>query len=160
VAGAAPWGFEEGFGPVSRFSRHPEGSTSALTGRETEIELLKRLLGQTHQAIDLLEEVRGELLRLHARHAAEPGGLGQLASDASGHGGGAGLGSLTPRQREVAALVAAGKKNHEIAELLFLSRSTVERHLARIFARLGLSSRTTLAALVERERSARGEESS
>ena len=58
-------------------------------------------------------------------------------------------GSLTTRQVEVLRLVAVGKTNREIAEVLVLSHRTVQRHLDNIFAKLGVSSRVaaTTAAL-------------
>lgn len=45
---------------------------------------------------------------------------------------------LTPREREVLILVAAGKSNKEIGELLFISAHTVERHRANIMEKLSL----------------------
>jgi predicted ATPase/DNA-binding CsgD family transcriptional regulator/transcriptional regulator with XRE-family HTH domain len=56
-----------------------------------------------------------------------------------------GIGSLTEREREVAALIAQGLTNHAIAEQLVISERTVERHVANIFAKLDLSSRTQIA---------------
>jgi DNA-binding CsgD family transcriptional regulator len=53
---------------------------------------------------------------------------------------------LTAREVEVLRLVAAGKTNHEIAALLFLSDKTVARHLSNIFSKLGVTSRTAAAA--------------
>ena len=56
---------------------------------------------------------------------------------------------LTQREREVAALAAAGKTNRAIATALFISERTVETHIAAIFDRFDLSSRTELASLLE-----------
>jgi len=53
---------------------------------------------------------------------------------------------LTPRQLEIAELVAAGMSNAEIAERLFLSVRTVTSHLDHIYTRLGIGSRAALAA--------------
>ncbi len=56
--------------------------------------------------------------------------------------------SLTPREHQVAALVAAGASNKAIAEELSISPTTVARHVANISAKLGFSSRTQIAAWV------------
>lgn len=48
---------------------------------------------------------------------------------------------LTPRQRDVLALVATGATNNEIAERLVLSARTVDHHVAAVLAKLGASSR-------------------
>jgi DNA-binding CsgD family transcriptional regulator len=58
---------------------------------------------------------------------------------------------LSPREREVAAQVAAGKTNREIAATLFLSEKTVESHLSRIYSKLDVHSRAALTAIVARE---------
>ena len=60
------------------------------------------------------------------------------------------LGALSAREREVADLVAAGATNPEIAARLFLSRKTVEHHVSNALAKLGLHSRSELAARVGR----------
>lgn len=57
------------------------------------------------------------------------------------------LASLSPREREVAALVSAGHTNRKIASLLFVSEKTVESHLSHIFTKVGVGSRAALAAL-------------
>ena len=51
---------------------------------------------------------------------------------------------LTEREREVAGLIAQGKSNDEIASALVLSKRTVEKHVAHIFAKVGLTSRPQL----------------
>ena len=51
---------------------------------------------------------------------------------------------LTRREREIAALVADGLGNRDIAERLFLSKRTVDSHIEHIFTKLGFSSRTQL----------------
>lgn len=58
------------------------------------------------------------------------------------------VGKLTPRQREVAALVASGLTNMEIAERLVLTPGTVANHVEGILRRLGFRSRTQVAALL------------
>lgn len=55
---------------------------------------------------------------------------------------------LTRREREVAILAAGGLPAREIGERLYVSRRTVESHLARIYGKLGISSRSELAALL------------
>jgi len=54
---------------------------------------------------------------------------------------------LTPREREVLRLVAAGKRNREIAAELVVSEHTVARHLQNIYAKLRVSSNTAASAL-------------
>lgn len=60
----------------------------------------------------------------------------------------AGLTSLTTREREIADLVAGGHSNVEIAETLFLSRKTIERHVSSILAKLNVRNRAELAARI------------
>jgi predicted ATPase/DNA-binding CsgD family transcriptional regulator len=56
------------------------------------------------------------------------------------------FGGLTPREREVARLVAQGKSNRAIAEDLVVGVSTVEAHITHILTKLGFSSRSQIAA--------------
>jgi RNA polymerase sigma factor (sigma-70 family) len=56
------------------------------------------------------------------------------------------LSELSEREREVLRLGAAGMSNEEIAERLFLSTRTVERHLSNVYAKLRLSGKSARAA--------------
>jgi ATP/maltotriose-dependent transcriptional regulator MalT len=57
---------------------------------------------------------------------------------------------LTPREREVLTLVAAGRSNPEIARELFISPKTASVHVSNLLAKLGLSSRVQAASLLGR----------
>jgi DNA-binding NarL/FixJ family response regulator len=58
---------------------------------------------------------------------------------------------LSPRELEIAMLVTQGFTNQKIAAELYLSVRTVETHLSRVFAKLGVTSRTGVAAMLARE---------
>ena len=73
------------------------------------------------------EQARSELARVGARRPAPAG-------------------ELTPTERRVAELAAEGLANKEIAQALFVTVSTVEVHLSNAYAKLGIRSRTQLAA--------------
>lgn len=53
---------------------------------------------------------------------------------------------LTPRELEILRLISAGLKNREIADQLFISLSTVKRHIANIYGKLGVGHRTQALA--------------
>jgi DNA-binding NarL/FixJ family response regulator len=57
---------------------------------------------------------------------------------------------LTPREREVLALIADGASNRAIAEALFISQKTAGVHVSNLLAKLGVSSRLEAAALAHR----------
>lgn len=63
----------------------------------------------------------------------------------------AGLARLSPREHDVGRLVADGRTNDEIGSTLKIGSKTVETHLARLFERLGVASRTELAMRAVRE---------
>ena len=79
--------------------------------------------------------------------------VAELRPLARGHGsdGAAnGVEVLTPREREVLALVAEGRSNREIGEQLFVSTKTASVHVSNILAKLSAHSRTEAAALARR----------
>ncbi|NNG37722.1 helix-turn-helix transcriptional regulator [Flexivirga sp. ID2601S] len=59
--------------------------------------------------------------------------------------------ALTPQEEAVATLVADGRSNKEVAAELFLSVKTVQYHLTRVYAKLGVRSRSQLAARWQRD---------
>ncbi len=107
------------------------------------------------------ERVRAALGASYAQHAAVGASLTveraaeivfSLPLDPPGHADAASfLDVLTERERGVAALIGDGCTNREIAERLYLSVKTVERHLASIFEKLHITRRAQLAALVSRQ---------
>ncbi|WP_062428849.1 ATP-binding protein [Herbidospora daliensis] len=82
-----------------------------------------------------------------------PGGarardLARAALQNAAPGPQAGLGELTSREREVADLAGEGLKTKDIAERLRISPRTVDVHLNRIYAKLGVASRAALVRLL------------
>ncbi|SFB01336.1 AAA ATPase domain-containing protein [Amycolatopsis marina] len=72
--------------------------------------------------------------------------LRELGAWTPSHRGRRGYGDeLSPREREVASMLAAGRTNREIADGLFLSPRTVEQHVTRVLRKLGVRSRTEVA---------------
>ena len=58
-----------------------------------------------------------------------------------------GWSALTPTERRVADLARLGRSNAEIAKQLIMGVETVKSHLSRSYAKLGVATRTQLAAL-------------
>lgn len=58
---------------------------------------------------------------------------------------------LTESERQIAELVASGRSNRQVAETLFLSPKTVSASLARVYRKLGVSTRTEMAARLRGE---------
>lgn len=62
------------------------------------------------------------------------------------------IATLSPREREIVALIGQGLKNKPIAARLFLSERTVHSHLASIFRKLSVADRTELALFAARHK--------
>lgn len=58
---------------------------------------------------------------------------------------------LTPRETEIIGELLKGKTNREIAETLFISEMTVKKHMANIFAKVGVSNRQALIVLLHQK---------
>jgi len=101
--------------------------------------LASKQLGDLDAAEVELDAARGVFEGLHA--VTELRALAARSAGAEGDGRG-----LTRREIEVLRLVAAGKTNRAIAAELVLSDKTVARHLANIFVKLDLSSRSAATA--------------
>jgi DNA-binding CsgD family transcriptional regulator len=78
---------------------------------------------------------------------APAGSCARLASAAAGQPCGSWT-LLAPQELQIARLAAEGLSNREIGQQLYLSRRTVRNHLYWIFPKLGITSRTELAAAV------------
>lgn len=96
-------------------------------------------------ARETLEESPREFERLGAALSAE-----KARAELDRIGGRVPAGGLTPTEERIAALVATGKSNKQVAAELFITVRTVETNLSRIYAKLGLHSRGELAAWVAR----------
>lgn len=75
-------------------------------------------------------------------------GWGTLADELMHRVDGSDGGTLTATEEQVAGLVAAGHRNREVADRLYVSESTVEAHLTRIYRKLGLRNRAELTRRV------------
>jgi DNA-binding CsgD family transcriptional regulator len=110
--------------------------------------------GDRDAAVDALEEAArlydaGGGVRLRDEATRELRRLGRRVARSGRRGAGdEGVESLSQREREIAELAAGGRTNKEIAGTLFLSEKTVEGHMSRIFAKLGVRSRVELARVV------------
>jgi DNA-binding CsgD family transcriptional regulator/tetratricopeptide (TPR) repeat protein len=115
-------------------AHHTRGRALATDARAEAVDALKRAAADFDAcgAVWRRDRVLADLTRLGTR--------GQRAARTV-----AGPASLTPREREVAALAADGLTSREIAERLFIGRRTVESHLASCYAKLGVGSKRELA---------------
>jgi DNA-binding CsgD family transcriptional regulator len=95
------------------------------------------LAGEPERALEIHRRIGafGEVRRM------ERAGLSEAAAPKP-------RGVLTERERELALLVAGGKGNRAAAESLSITEKAVEKYLTSIYAKLGLSSRSQLAAYV------------
>jgi DNA-binding CsgD family transcriptional regulator len=102
---------------------------------------VQRRLKQRAAARASLEEALAILNGIGARLWAE-----RARSELARISGRAPVGGLTPTESRVADLVADGLSNKQVAAELFVSVRTVEANLTRVYAKLGIHSRTELAS--------------
>jgi DNA-binding CsgD family transcriptional regulator/tetratricopeptide (TPR) repeat protein len=140
--GARPWVAHAQYDYAAMLADQP-----LPADRDRAVDLLARAL-ETCEATGmtlLAERVTGLLAALGARPRRRRNGAAATPP-------GAPKGSvLTPREREVAALVAEGLSNRQIGERLYVSERTAETHVQNILAKLGFTSRTQVAGWAMRE---------
>jgi DNA-binding CsgD family transcriptional regulator len=142
-------------GDAEAGARHLEAALAVFVALEMRFEGARTnaLLGET------LREAKPEVAVAQARAALatfEDLGAGRDADAAAAllrelgvkaaRAGPKGTGTLTKREQEVLGLLGQGLSNPEIAERLYISRKTVEHHVARILSKLGVRSRAEAAA--------------
>jgi DNA-binding NarL/FixJ family response regulator len=137
---AAAGSFETSGDRVDAGRAYLRAATASAALGETEVARERfaraRALFETCGAGLFVDQTARELRRMNARQprrgTAEPHAV------------------LTDREQEIAKLVAVGLTNRQIAERLYLSPRTVEAHLARLFTKLGVSTRAAVAHALTR----------
>lgn len=107
-----------------------------------------RSVGDPGGATSLAEAARATAHRLGAQPILDE--LVLLGSSPTRSSGAADAAALTPREREILALVAEGRSNGEIGKQLFIATKTVSVHVSNILGKLGAASRTEAAAVARR----------
>jgi DNA-binding NarL/FixJ family response regulator len=90
--------------------------------------------------LQAIRSVAAGALWFDPRVLASPRAAPHAAAGGSGHD----LESLTPREREIVALVAEGLRNEEVGRRLGITEKTVRNHLTAVFQKLGVSGRLEL----------------
>jgi len=125
------WQIERALGRAYQKQRHLEEAQQAFSSAR-------------HMIATLAESIENPDLREHFEQAAlatlpKEKPVSPRRATAEQYGG------LTEREREVAALIGQGKSNAEIAELLVVSKRTVETHMSSVLSKLGFPSRFQIA---------------
>jgi DNA-binding NarL/FixJ family response regulator len=103
--------------------------------------LLKDRLSEREELVRAIQQVAG------GGTVIDPAVVELLLGSRSG--GESGLGELTPREREILALVAEGLSNAAIADRLYLTKRAVEKHINSIFAKLRLGDEAQVSRRVK-----------
>jgi len=98
-----------------------------------------RARSQLRAAQETFERIGAVTMAQRARGELRATGLTTIRAGSPGP-------AMTPQERQIAELAAAGLTNKEIGERLYLSHRTVSSHLYRIYPKLGIASRSALAA--------------
>ena len=122
-------------------------SVAPFEAAQTRLELACTLLAQDRAAAGQEQALaaRATFEQLGAARAVRQ--ADKLVARLGGHSAAAKRAGMTRREVQVLSLVAEGLSNRQVAERLVVSEHTVHRHLANIYARLGVSSRAAAVAL-------------
>ena len=135
--------------------RHPEVACIMLTSyADDEAHLAAVMAGAAGY---VLKQIRGrdlvDAVRTVATGASmiDPATTARLMEELGGDGDDdGGLGQLTPRERQILALISSGKTNREIGAELFLAEKTVKNYVSNLLAKLGMGHRSEAAAYAAR----------
>jgi DNA-binding CsgD family transcriptional regulator len=127
----------------SRTGRAPDRARTQLAYGEFLRRSRRRVDARTHlrEALDAFDDLGAVQWAERARQELRASGETARRRDVST------VTDLTPQEMNVARLVRQGLSNRDIAGQLFLSTRTIDFHLRNVFAKVGVSSRTELAAL-------------
>jgi DNA-binding NarL/FixJ family response regulator len=128
-------------GANGRLSRR-ESQVAVLIARGLSSRRIGAELGVAERTADKHVERLLRKLQLHSRAAIAAWVAEQRLAGAQ----------LSPRQHEVAALIARGQTNRQIAARLLVTAHTVDTHVERILRKLGLHSRAQIAAWAVEQR--------
>lgn len=140
--------------------RHLEAAIAAFVRLEMPLETARTRLalaevGREHEPDVAVAEARAALATFEdldaGRDADAAAALLRALGVKAARAGPKGAGALTRRELEVLSLLGRGLSNPEIAERLYLSRKTVEHHVARVLSKLQLKGRAEAAAYAVRE---------
>ncbi|MDT0309779.1 response regulator transcription factor [Streptomyces sp. DSM 44917] len=140
-------------------SRMPELACLMLTSFDDDDALLDAIMAGA--AGYVLKQIKGSDLIAAVRTVAsgqsmlDPATTARLMSslrgeDAPAEPEAAALAGLSPREREILALIGEGLTNRQIGKRLFLSEKTVKNHISRLLAKLGVERRVQAAVLASR----------
>ncbi|MGB3353017.1 MAG: LuxR C-terminal-related transcriptional regulator [Mycobacterium sp.] len=141
------------------WAAHARGAVAVRRGQfETALESLQVALreyrvqqsryetAEVYEWMSLARRGSGEFAAADADAATADAIYAQLGVEPAGICGSAAPGRLTRRELEVLVCVARGATNRHAAQQLHLSEKTIGRHLANIYAKVGVSSRTAAAS--------------
>jgi DNA-binding NarL/FixJ family response regulator len=139
---AAGQHFERALAAHARSGRTPDGARTQLAYGGFLRRARRRVDAREHlrAALAVFEDLGAEPLAERARQELRASGETARRRDVDT------APALTPSEVQVAGLVRQGLSNRDIAARLFVSPRTVDFHLRNIFSKVGVSSRTELAA--------------